>query len=79
MKHRGEEEEQENALVEKFDNDIRDVAAGVREGVDEENDRTRTMVHKPYDPNLLCPMCGKRHRIGEIQKFREQVSTCDGT
>ena len=77
-KRRGEEEEQENVLVEKIDNDIRDVAADVREEVSEENERIMTMEHKPYDPNLVCPMCGKKHRIGEIQKFRKHVSGCDG-
>ena len=24
----------------------------------------------PYDPNLVCHKCGKRYRIGEIQKFK---------
>ena len=77
-KRRGEEEEQENVLVEKIDDDIKDVAAGVREEVSEENECIMTMEHKPYDPNLVCPMCGKKHRIGEIQKFRKHVSECDG-
>ena len=27
----------------------------------------------PYDPNLVCPKCGKRYRIGEIQKFKRHV------
>ena len=77
VKRRGEGE-RENILMEKIDNDIRDMAADVREEVDEGNDRTRTMIHKPYDPNLVCPMCGKRHRIGDLQKFCEHVSTCPG-
>ena len=28
----------------------------------------------PYDPNLVCPKCSKRFRIGEIQKFNRHIS-----
>ena len=28
----------------------------------------------PYDPNLVCPKCGKRFRIGEIQKLGRHVN-----
>ena len=77
VKRRGEAE-RENVLVEKIDTDISDMAAGVREEVSEENERIMTMEHKPYDPNLVCPMCGKKHRIGEIQKFRAHVDSCLG-
>ena len=32
---------------------------------------------RPYDPNLVCPKCGKRYHHGEIQKFRHHVlETC---
>ena len=34
--------------------------------VDDRDDR-------PYDPNLVCPKCGKRYRIGEIQRLRRHV------
>ena len=34
---------------------------------------------RPYDPNLVCPMCMRRFRFGDIQKFRHHVKTCDGT
>ena len=27
----------------------------------------------PYDPNLVCHKCGKRYRIGEIQKFKRHI------
>ena len=30
----------------------------------------------PYDPNLVCPKCHLRFRIGEIQKYRRHVKTC---
>ena len=28
----------------------------------------------PYDPNLVCPKCGKRYRVGEIQKLGRHVN-----
>ena len=27
----------------------------------------------PYDPNLVCPKCGKKYRNGEIQKFKRHI------
>ena len=30
----------------------------------------------PYDPNLICPKCKLNFRIGEIQKYRRHVTTC---
>ena len=42
----------------------------------EENERTVNTEHSPYDPNLVCPMCGKKHLTGEIQKFRKHMSEC---
>ncbi len=33
----------------------------------------------PLDPNLVCPLCNKQFRIGEIQAFRSHVQTCTGT
>ena len=59
-----------------LDTEIHSMAAGVREEVSEENERIVTVEHKPFDPNLVCPKCGKRHRIGEIQKFRKHVKEC---
>ncbi len=38
----------------------------------------RPPPEKPYDPNLVCPMCGNKHCIGEIQKFRIHVNQCNG-
>ena len=54
------------------------MAALVQEEASAKNHAIPTMVHKPFDPNLVCPMCGKKHRIGEIQKFRVHVDTCEG-
>ncbi len=30
----------------------------------------------PFDPNLICPTCRQRFRLGQIQKFRKHVSLC---
>ena len=33
----------------------------------------------PYDPNLICPKCGRQYRVGGIQKFkRHLVDFCTG-
>ena len=31
---------------------------------------------RPYDPNLVCPKCGKQYRVGEIQKMRRHILKC---
>ena len=35
-------------------------------------------IELPYDPNLVCPKCGRRFRRGEIQKFRKHHEGCSG-
>lgn len=40
------------------------------------NREIKTDVHKPFDPNLVCPICNKQFRIGEIQKFKRHVKKC---
>ena len=30
----------------------------------------------PFDPNLVCPTCGKKFRIGQIQVFRQHAGAC---
>ena len=33
----------------------------------------------PYDPNLVCPKCGRQYRVGEIQKLkRHMIEFCTG-
>uniref|UniRef100_A0A1X7UA47 Uncharacterized protein n=1 Tax=Amphimedon queenslandica TaxID=400682 RepID=A0A1X7UA47_AMPQE len=33
----------------------------------------------PYDPNLVCPKCGKQYRVGGIQKLRRHINErCTG-
>lgn len=70
--------EDENLLVDGIDKQINKMAGDVIDEVTK-GERMMTMEHKPFDPNLVCPMCGKKHRIGEIQKFRRHVDQCDGT
>ena len=31
---------------------------------------------RPYDPNLVCPKCGKQYRVGEIQKMKRHILRC---
>ena len=31
---------------------------------------------RPYDPNLVCPKCGKQYRVGEIQKMKRHILKC---
>jgi hypothetical protein len=68
----------ENRLVNDIDQQIEVMAAEVQVEVGKENEHMVTRLHKPFDPNLVCPMCGKEHRIGEIQKFRVHVDQCEG-
>ena len=35
-----------------------------------------TDVHMPIDTNLICPICRKQFRIGEIQKYKKHVDKC---
>ncbi len=84
----------ENPLVTDVDTEIKEMAAEVREEV-KSRDFVATCIcvyekpydpnlvcpmcgEMPYDPNLVCPMCGKKHRFGGIQKFRIHVNQCDG-
>ena len=39
------------------------------ENLDDDDDR-------PYDPNLVCPKCGKQYRVGEIQKIKQHILRC---
>jgi len=43
---------------------------------DSEPPQTLGDVEVPYDPNLICPKCHLKFRIGEIQKYRRHVKTC---
>jgi len=67
-------------LDQNLDSIIHAQAKTVATEVGDESSRQLTMHHIPYDPDLTCPMCNKRFRIGEIQKYRAHVNKqCTGT
>ena len=71
------EEIPENSLLQNIDQEIQDYANDVRDmtrrpttkEVEAENEDTSLA----FDPNLVCYKCGKRYRIGEIQKFKRHI------
>lgn len=68
-----------NPLDRNLESIIRAQAETVSVEVGNKSSRSSTMVHIPYDPNLVCPMCNKPFRIGEIQKYRAHVKDkCTG-
>ena len=70
----------ENTLEKGIDGDIRRAARNVKKQMaGRELSVGGGGVEAPYDPNLTCPSCGLRFRIGEIQKFKRHASTCTGT
>ena len=69
----------ENPLQRQVDDDIHREASEVRQQVSGDQRHVVTNCQRPFDPNLVCPMCMKQFRIGEIQKFKHHVNTCDGT
>ena len=75
----GDDDEYGNQLQKGVDDDIHKQAAAVIKQVSGGRHQVKTDIQRPYDPNLICPMCMKKFRIGEIQKFKRHVNTCDGT
>ena len=70
----------ENTLEKGIDGDIRRAARNVKKQMaGRELSGAGGGVEAPIDPNLTCPSCGLRFRIGEIQKFKRHASTCTGT
>ena len=66
-------------IMQHITTDIHAVAGNVVSQVAEERARQPTMQHVPYDPNLVCVYCNKQFRIGEIQKYKHHVETCNGS
>jgi hypothetical protein len=69
----------ENPLQKELDDEIHQQAAEVIQEVSGGRRDANTDPKRPFDPNLVCPMCRRKFRIGEIQKFKKHVSTCTGT
>ena len=69
----------ENPLQKELDDEIHQEATDVIQEVSRGRQQVKTDLQRPFDPNLVCPMCRRQFRIGEIQKFRRHVNTCAGT
>ena len=69
----------ENPLQKELDDEIHQQAAEVIQEVSRGRQQVKTDIQRPFDPTLVCPMCRRQFRIGEIQKFRRHVNTCTGT
>ena len=69
----------ENPLQRELDDEIHQQAAQVIQEVSGSRREVNTDLKRPFDPNLVCPMCRKQFRIGEIQRYRRHVNTCTGT
>ena len=69
----------ENPLQKELDDEIHLQAAKVIQEVSGGKRNMKTDNQRPFDPNLVCPMCRRQFRIGEIQKFKKHVNTCTGT
>ncbi len=66
---------QENILLQGIGRDIEDAAKFVFH----EGDELESMApDAPFDPNLICPLCMRNFRVGEIQKYKKHVNTCQG-
>ena len=74
---------EENQLLENIDGEIHDMAEEVRR-MSRRPDTQEVLFDDedsslPYDPNLVCPKCGRQYRVGEIQKLkRHMVEFCTG-
>ena len=55
------------------------IAAGIGNQVNDTPVLASLSPQAPLDPNLICPMCRRQFRIGEIQKYRQHVKLCHGT
>ena len=67
----------ENAILYGVDDDIQKYADDIRRMTQPPQTQEFTTIEDtslPYDPNLVCPKCGKRYRIGEIQKLGRHVN-----
>ena len=56
----------------------REIYAVAKNVIKSDSEAPQTLADEdiPYDPNLICPKCKLNFRIGEIQKYRRHVKTC---
>ena len=71
-------QQDENRLMKGLNTEIHETAAGVEANVQSEEELT-SLEGAPMDPNLVCPMCARGYRVGEIQKYRRHVKSCRGS
>ena len=81
--HDSDSDIEENKLIDGIDEEIQEMAEDVRKG--SRGPTTAEVLFDdgdsslPYDPNLVCPKCGKQYRVGEIQKLRRHMNEfCTG-
>ena len=77
MAESSSEESNDDQLHKDIDEEIHRFAEEVSEQVNRDSSHQVTEVQLPLDPNLVCPICHKNFRIGQIQKFSEHVENCD--
>ena len=75
---------QENVLLQSIETDISEAAAEVRKEVFTSMSSVESTpggdepMSLPQDPNLVCPMCKRQFKIGQIQSYRAHVDSCTG-
>ena len=71
----------ENPLIEGMEKDMLAAQEEVHKMYADPNDSITDPEQSfeiPFDPNLVCPKCGRQFRRGEIQKFRKHHEGCSG-
>ena len=74
---------EENPLLENIDGQIHEMAEEVRR-MSRRPDTQEVLFDDedsslPYDPNLVCPKCGRQYRVGELQKLKRHINEfCTG-
>lgn len=68
---------EDNRLEMGLDREIGTVADDVRELVGGDGGGQEGEEKAPYDPNLECPTCGRKFRLGQIQHFRQHAAKCN--
>ena len=66
----------ENELIDNIDDDITEAAANMEEKVIETSLVSKDDA-RPLDSNLICPLCGRQYRIGQIQHYKHHVDNCN--
>ncbi len=74
-RHKSQQRE-ENELEKSLDKEIQEIVNDLFYE-QYESEKQQTNKHVPLDPNLVCRVCSKQHRLGEIQKYRKHVKECE--